>query len=102
MLDIVSQNSKALSELCSEHRVRTLAVFGSVVTGEFQAARSDVDIAVDFLPMSARDHARAYFALLHGLEQLFGRKVDLVELAAVRNPYIRYQIESTAEPLYAA
>jgi hypothetical protein len=36
------------------------------------------------------------------LEALFGRKVDLVELRAVRNPYLRASIEQSHENVYAA
>ena len=36
------------------------------------------------------------------LEALLGRKVDLVELSAVRNPYLRASIEQSRENVYAA
>ncbi len=52
--------------------------------------------------MPPAEHARAYFALHHGLEQVFSAPVDLVELAAVRNPFIKREIESTREEIYAA
>jgi predicted nucleotidyltransferase len=41
-------------------------------------------------------------ALLQELENLFQRKVDLVEVSAVCNPYIRRNIESSQVSLYAA
>jgi uncharacterized protein len=36
------------------------------------------------------------------LERLLGRGVDLVEYRAVRNPYVRADIEWTRELVYAA
>jgi predicted nucleotidyltransferase len=36
------------------------------------------------------------------LEALFGRKVDLVELSAVRNPYLKASIEGSREPVFEA
>jgi len=47
-------------------------------------------------------HADSYFDLLDELEELFARKVDLVEIEAVRNPYLRQEIEAAQETLYAA
>jgi predicted nucleotidyltransferase len=35
------------------------------------------------------------------LEELFGRSVDLVEVGAVRNPYLRRSIEEGEETVYA-
>ena len=41
-------------------------------------------------------------AFLEGLEELFGRPVDLVVDTAIRNPYFRRAVEQTRSPLYAA
>jgi len=57
---------------------------------------------VEFQPMTPQEHAEAYFDLLEALESLFERRVDLVEIGAVRNPYLRREIEAGQETLYAA
>ena len=44
----------------------------------------------------------AYFDLQEELTALLGYPVDLVMSGAVRNPYIRADIERSREPLYAA
>ena len=44
--------------------------------------------------MNPVEHVEAYFGLLEGL---FGRRVDLVEIGAVRNPYLRREIEEWQE-----
>jgi len=45
--------------------------------------------------MSPSDHTGAYFGLLEGLQSLLGRRVNLVEIGAVHNPYLRQEIEDT-------
>lgn len=44
----------------------------------------------------------AYFGFKAALEKLFGREVDLVERAAVRNPYFQEELSETQVPVYAA
>lgn len=43
-----------------------------------------------------------FFGLREDLMVLFGRRVDLVDWNAARNPYFREQAESEAVELYAA
>jgi len=40
--------------------------------------------------------------LYEGLEQLFGRPIDLVSAPSIKNPYFRKRIEETQAVLYAA
>ena len=44
----------------------------------------------------------AFFGLKEGLEELFGRRVDLVSAASIHNRYFRQSVESTKALLYAA
>jgi uncharacterized protein len=48
------------------------------------------------------ESARCYFAFLFALQNLFGRDVDLVETAAVQNPYFLQSIAKDRVLLYAA
>ncbi len=91
-----------VGEVCGRYPVRRLAVFGSAVRDDFDPERSDVDFLVEFEPMAPEEHADAYFGLLAELEALFGRHVDLVEAAALRNPYRRREIEATQVVLHVA
>ncbi len=52
--------------------------------------------------MPPDEHACSYFGLRRELEEMFKRKIDLVEVSAIRNPYIRRNIESSQVSLYAA
>ena len=56
-------------------------------SGEFHAEASDLDFLVEFEPLEPGDRADPYFGLLHGLEDLFARKIDLVTIQAIRNPW---------------
>ncbi len=102
MTTIIENNLGDIEALCRKYRVRRLAVFGSVVRGDFDEAKSDLDFLVEFAPMSPRDHKEAYFSLLEDLEALFSRNIDLVELNAVRNPFVKSQIEMDQEAVYDA
>jgi predicted nucleotidyltransferase len=79
-----------------------LVLFGSAATDEFDEQNSDIDLVVEFRPMPMAEYADNYFALLDALQQLFGRRVDLVEQPAIRNPYIKQAVEETQVPLYEA
>jgi predicted nucleotidyltransferase len=96
---LIEAKKSELADLCERHRVERLALFGSALREDFDSGRSDLDFVVEFLPMSPQEHAGAYFGLLDDLESLFGRRVDLVELGAVRNPYLRREIEEQQETL---
>ncbi|MEN6517311.1 MAG: nucleotidyltransferase domain-containing protein [Methanospirillum sp.] len=93
---------KRLVALCRQYGVRDLALFGSAANGGFDPGTSDVDFLVSFEPMPPAEHMRSYFGLLEGLEALFGRTVDLVEHASIRNPFVLGSILESKVDLYAA
>jgi uncharacterized protein len=84
---LVETKRTELIDLCSRHRVRTLELVGSAVDERFKPETSDIDFLVEFDPSPPAESARSYFGLLFALQDLFGRDVDLVEIAAIRNPY---------------
>jgi uncharacterized protein len=99
----VEYKRRELKALCERYGVERLALFGSALRDDFDAEKkSDLDFSVVFSPMSPQGHAEAYFGLLEDLERLFERRVDLVEIEAVRNPYLRRSIEEVQETVYAA
>ena len=102
MKEQVQQKREELSRLCQQHHVRTLALFGSALGGDFDPERSDLDFLVEFETLPAGTYADTYFGLVAGLERLLGRRVDLVEEGSVRNPYFRQEVEAHQEMLYAA
>ena len=102
MHTILEERRAELEQLCSLHGVRRLEAFGSVATGRFEPASSDLDFLVDFEPASPGALADRYFGLLEDLEALFGRHVDLVMTRAIRNPCFLEAIERSRTLLYAA
>lgn len=87
--------------LCSRHNVRHLFAFGSVVTDHFNQT-SDVDLLVDFLPVSATDYADNYYSLKFSLEEILHRKLDLLEEKALTNPYFISAIENKKQLIYGS
>ncbi len=86
-------------DLLEDHRteirgfgVREIGVFGFFARGE-QTEKSDVDVLVDL----EKHTFSAYMDLLFFLEELFGRKVDLVMKETIK-PIIKKRI--LAETVY--
>jgi uncharacterized protein len=102
MIDQIRLHREELWALCRRFHVRRLDLFGSAARGDFDPEHSDVDFIVEFDRDMRLHPFDAYFGLKEELEALFGRKVDLVELSAVRNPYLKASIERSRENVYAA
>lgn len=84
IIAIIRANRAKLDEL----NVKSLAIFGSVARGD-DRPDSDLDVLVEFEGMATFD---GYFDLLHLLEELVGRKVDLVTQKALK-PRLRAYVE---------
>ncbi len=91
-----------MEQLCRKHRVKTLELFGSATQQDFDPPRSDLDFLVEYLPLPQGEHARAFFGLLHDLEDLFHRKIDLVMTRAIRDPYFLHGVNETRRVVYGA
>lgn len=64
-----------LAAFCRAHGIRKASLFGSVLRDDFDPARSDVDVLVEFLP--ARIPGWEFFGWSEDLAPVFGRTVDL-------------------------
>jgi predicted nucleotidyltransferase len=87
-------------DFCTRWQVTELALFGSVLRDDFRPD-SDVDVLVTFVP----DAPYSLFDLIrmeNELRDIFGRDVDLVEKAGLRNPFRRHEILKTSQVIYAA
>ncbi len=98
----IENQKEELILLCRRYRVSRLELFGSSTSDQFDPKQSDFDFLVDFLPLSPRDHADAYFGLLEALQDRFQRPIDLVEVKAIRNPYFQNTVNRSKVLLYAA
>jgi predicted nucleotidyltransferase len=99
--EILSKREE-LAELCRKYRVKTLEVFGSAATEQFDPAQSDVDFLVEFEGLAPGEYADTYFGLLETLQELFGRPVDLIMPSAIRNKYFLMSINRNRTVVYAA
>lgn len=97
---VIEPKLSVLDALCRRFGVRRLDLFGSAAVGPFDAARSDIDLLVEFEPMPPGGYASAYFDLRDALEALFQRNVDLVTEPALKNPYLRRRIESQKRTVF--
>ncbi|HEY8667986.1 MAG TPA: nucleotidyltransferase domain-containing protein [Tepidisphaeraceae bacterium] len=102
MLALIERHRPQIEELCRRFGVKRLELFGSAMRGDFDAARSDLDFLVEFSPLGWKGSSDRYFGLLHGLEDLFGRNVDLVEILAAKNPHFVEVASRHRQVLYAA
>ncbi|MCB0221558.1 MAG: nucleotidyltransferase domain-containing protein [Chrysiogenetes bacterium] len=98
------ENKRAeIEALCRRYHVKSLEVFGSAARGEdFDPEKSDIDFLVDFDRSTPSELARKFVGLLVDLQELLGRKIDLVMPNILEDRYLRETIEECREPLYAA
>ena len=78
-----------LAAFCQRWQIEELSLFGSILDDQFND-ESDVDVLVTFAPDVAYSF-RHFIAMQDELEEIFGRRVDLVERSAVERSenYIR-------------
>jgi uncharacterized protein len=97
---LLTRNRKEIRALCRRFAVRRLGAFGSILRQDFDATRSDVDLAVEFGKSRRYSLTDQYFEFKAALEQLLDRPVDLVELSAVPSARLKRIIERTQVPVY--
>ncbi len=94
LIDEIAEKRGALLEIAARHGASNLRLFGSVLRGE-ERPDSDVDFLVDI----AEDRGFGdYLALTDELENLLGRRVDLITERSL-SPFFRPFIEAEARPL---
>jgi predicted nucleotidyltransferase len=103
-MQIIEAHKDALLNLCKNHHVKSLSVFGSVLTSDFNA-ESDLDFAVVFNRdelTNADDFGDNYLDFILGLEKEFKRDVDVVNEENIKNPYFANVLKKTKKLFYAA
>ncbi len=88
-----------IKALCNAHNVRSLFAFGSVLSDKLKT-ESDIDLIVDIDSKDPIDYSDNYFALKFQLENIFNRQIDLLEDKAVKNPFLKKQIDNTKVLIY--
>lgn len=102
-MKLIELNMERITALCRKYRVAQLWVFGSILTPRF-SSESDIDFAVNFdsetINREGLDWADIFFDFIHELENLLGRKVDMVCDDAVTNRFFRKELDSTKRLIY--
>ena len=92
----------AIAAACRDHQVLRMHLFGSALRDDFEPARSDLDLLVEFQPIEPCALVRAYFELEEQLAPITGQSIDLVMADAVCNPYVRRDIDASKRLIYEA
>lgn len=92
----------AIRAACERFHVLRLDAFGSAIRDDFEPGRSDIDLLVDFGAISPYEKPDAYFGLLEELRTILDADVDLVMVGALKNRYIREDVNRSKRVLYAA
>ena len=78
-------------------------MFGSATSADWDPERSDFDFLVEFGPVPEGMHSGTqYFELAFFVQELLGRRVDLVEWCTARKELFRQAAEASAIEWYAA
>jgi predicted nucleotidyltransferase len=102
MVEVLFNRIDEIVSLCKKHKVKAISVFGSAARNAMTAS-SDIDFLVQFSEeIDVLDYADNYFSFLESLEQITGRKIDLLSVNALRNPVLKEEINRSKIDLYAA
>lgn len=102
MNELIQQRINDIIDICREHHVISISLFGSAATNSFDE-ESDIDLLVEFSPeVDVLEYADNYFSLLDHLESLLNRKVDLLSVRSIKNQVLKQEIYQSKIDLYAA
>ena len=99
MMDIVKKYSKELKKLCQKHHVAEMHAFGSVVDERF-SPQSDIDFLIKFSEVDPLAYFDNYMDLKEGLENVFSKKVDLLEIQTLKNPILKESVHQSKVLVY--
>lgn len=86
-----------VAAFCRQRGIRRLRLFGSVLRGDFDPAKSDVDVLAEVRP-GTRTGFR-FFGYGEELGALLGRRVDL-NTPAMLSPFFRDEVLRDAVTIY--
>lgn len=98
-MKLIEINMDKIIALCKKYKVARLWVFGSILTPRFNDD-SDVDFSVEFQNNMIDDIFVVFFDFIEEMQSILGRKVDMVDETAVKNPYFRKELDATKTLIY--
>jgi predicted nucleotidyltransferase len=96
MIDLTPFKSD-IEKICRDLSLRKLDIIGSATRDDF-SDQSDVDVLVTF--SGDENLFDRYFSLKERLEEVFKRKVDVIEERAIRNPFFRKAVNRDRVNVY--
>lgn len=100
-LKILFSKKDELIELCKKHHLKKLYTFGSALEKSF-SDESDFDFLIQFEEIPFDQYTDHFFMLHEDLENLLGRKIDLLTDQSLTNKYFQEKVIQTRLLLYAA
>ena len=82
----INQHIDKIKKLCNTNKVKSLFVFGSIVKDKLRP-ESDIDFVVDIDDQDPLSYSDKYFDLKFNLEKIFKRRIDLLELKAIKKVF---------------
>ena len=98
-MNILLKNIDLINNLCDENQVKKLFAFGSVTTDKFHD-QSDIDFIVEIDDQDPISYTDKYFNLKFRLEQILHRQIDLLEEKAIRNRFLKDELDRTKVLVY--
>ena len=98
-MNIVEKKLAQVIAICSDHYVKSISLFGSILTNKF-APKSDIDFLIKFEGVDLAEYFDNYLDLKNRFEKLFNRNIDLVEEQTLRNPYLIASIKRNRKLLW--
>lgn len=103
MYSEINKRIDSIKRLCKKYKVISLYAFGSILTPRFND-KSDIDLLVEFDKKSIKleNYFDNFFDFMYAMQDLFGKKIDLVCMDALTNKYFIEELEETKLQLYAS
>ncbi|MGM0944169.1 MAG: nucleotidyltransferase family protein [Bacteroidota bacterium] len=98
-LGIINAALPKIRSICKKYHVHNLYLFGSALKGPFTNS-SDIDFLVKFRSIPLEEYFENYINFKLELENVLGRKVDLLEKQTLHNPYLIQSIDESNLKVY--
>ena len=95
----INKHIEQIKILCDTNKVKSLFAFGSVINNNLRGD-SDIDLLVDIDDKDPLSYSDKYFDLKFNLQKIFNRKIDLLESKAIKNKFLKKEIDQTKFQIY--
>ncbi len=99
---ILSQKRLEIQALCHKYSVTRLRLFGSSLGRDWNPEKSDFDFLAEFGATTDMNAYDQFMGFIVEMERLLGRKVDVVDWNAAKNPFFRRHADLQAREFFAA